>query len=66
MADGIRRRHPYAVPCRGCQQLIVWFRNGKGFRTPVDESSTRPTDAAHQLDLTRHKKHPFDCSPSRD
>jgi NAD-dependent SIR2 family protein deacetylase len=56
-----RRRHPLTVQCRSCGADVVWFRTAKGNRMPVDESSTLPTDAAHQLDLKRHISHFATC-----
>lgn len=61
MNEQIRRQHPLAVPCRSCKALVVWFRTPKGKRMPVDEATTLPTDAEHQLDLTRHKSHFATC-----
>lgn len=61
MIDDIRRRHPFAVPCRGCGAQIVWFRTRNGKRMPVDEETTQPTDAEHQLDLSRHRSHWATC-----
>lgn len=58
---GIRERHPFEVPCSSCQQPIVWFRTKNGNRMPVDAETTRPTDAEHQLDLTRHRSHFATC-----
>jgi hypothetical protein len=59
--EQIRRRHPLATQCSSCGASIVWFRTLAGKKMPVDESSTQPTDAAHQLDLTRHKSHFATC-----
>jgi hypothetical protein len=61
MSEEIRRQHPLAVPCRSCRALVVWFRTKAGKRMPVDEASTLPTDAEHQLDLSRHKSHFATC-----
>jgi hypothetical protein len=61
MNDPIRRRHPFTVQCSSCGADIVWFRTAKGKRMPVDESSTLPNDAEHQLDLKRHKSHFSTC-----
>lgn len=60
----IRRRHPFATSCSSCGALIVWFRTKAGKRMPVDEASTQPTDAEHQLDLKRHKSHFATCPNS--
>lgn len=59
--EQIRRQHPLATRCSSCQALIVWFRTASGKRAPVDEASTLPTDAEHQLDMTRHKSHFATC-----
>jgi endogenous inhibitor of DNA gyrase (YacG/DUF329 family) len=57
----MRELHPFAVPCASCGARVVWFRTRKGKRMPVDEASTRPTDRADQLDLTRHVSHFATC-----
>jgi hypothetical protein len=57
----IRRRHPFAVPCSSCGAWIVWFRTKAGKKMPVDEETTQPTDAEHQLDLKRHRSHFATC-----
>ena len=59
--EQIRRRHPLASSCSSCGASIVWFKTAAGKRIPVDEASTLPTDAAHQLDLKRHKSHFATC-----
>lgn len=61
MSDDIRRVHPLATRCKSCDARIVWFVTASGKRMPVDENSTLPTDAAHQLDLARHKSHFATC-----
>lgn len=61
MNDAIRRRHPFAVPCSSCGALVVWFRTRADKRMPVDEETTQPTDAEHQLDLSRHRSHFATC-----
>lgn len=61
MDEQIRRRHPLAVPCSFCRALIVWFRTKAGKRMPIDEETTQPTDAEHQLDLARHRSHFATC-----
>jgi hypothetical protein len=62
MSAPIRRQHPHATRCRSCDALIVWFTTAAGKKMPVDEATTQPTDAEHQLDLTRHKSHFATCS----
>lgn len=57
----IRRQHPHATRCSSCGASIVWFRSASGKRMPVDEASTLPTDAEHQLDLKRHISHFATC-----
>lgn len=59
--EQIRRRHPLATNCSSCGAAIVWFKTLAGKRMPVDEASTLPTDAQHQLDLKRHKSHFATC-----
>jgi hypothetical protein len=59
--ETIRRRHPLATTCRSCSAAIVWFRTASGKRMPVDEATTLPTDAEHQLDLKRHVSHFATC-----
>lgn len=59
--EQIRRRHPLATQCSSCGATIVWFKTLAGKRMPVDEASTLPTDAAHQLDLKRHISHFSTC-----
>jgi hypothetical protein len=61
MTEQIRRTHPLATRCASCSASIVWFRTAAGKRMPVDESSTQPTDAEHQLDLKRHVSHFATC-----
>lgn len=61
MTEQIRRTHPLATRCSSCSALIVWFKTAAGKRMPVDEGSTQPTDAAHQLDLKRHVSHFATC-----
>jgi hypothetical protein len=61
MTEQIRRQHPHATRCTSCSALIVWFRTLAGKRMPVDEASTLPTDAQHQLDLKRHISHFSTC-----
>jgi hypothetical protein len=61
MTDDLRRKHPLRVWCRSCGAEIVWFQTRSGKRMPVDEISTRPTDAQHQLDLNRHVSHFATC-----
>ncbi len=58
-------KHPFQVPCSSCGAAIVWFNTPKGKKMPVDASSTRPNDAAHQLDLKRHVSH-FSTCPNAD
>jgi hypothetical protein len=55
------QHHPFETHCRSCQALVVWFKTAAGKNMPVDASSTKPTDAAHQLDLTRHISHFATC-----
>lgn len=62
MNEQIRRRHPLATSCSSCGATIVWFRTLAGKKMPVDEASTQPTDAQHQLDLKRHVSHFATCS----
>lgn len=61
MNTDIRRRHPFATTCSSCGAAIVWFRTKNGKRMPVNEASTQPTDAEHQLDLSRHVSHFATC-----
>lgn len=61
MSDEIRRKHPFTKQCTSCGADVVWFNTKAGKRMPVDESSTRSTDAAHQLDLSRHVSHFATC-----
>ena len=61
MTEQIRRTHPLATRCSSCSAPIVWFVTAAGKRMPVDEATTQPTDAAHQLDLKRHKSHFATC-----
>lgn len=61
MRDEIRRQHPFTVRCSSCGASIVWFRTAKGNRMPIDEATTQPTDAEHQLDLKRHRSHFATC-----
>lgn len=63
--ETIRRRHPLVRQCSSCGADIVWFRTKTGNRMPVDEATTKPTDAEHQLDLNRHKSH-FATCPQAD
>jgi hypothetical protein len=65
MTEEIRQRHPFEVACRSCGAPIVWFRTKAGKRMPVDAATTKPTDAEHQLDLTRHISH-FATCPNAD
>lgn len=65
MDEQIREKHPLEVPCRSCGLPVVWFRTSSGKRMPVDAKTTRPTDAAHQLDLKRHVSH-FATCPQAD
>lgn len=53
--------HPFETPCRSCRALIVWFKTERGRRIPVDAATTKPTDRADQLDLTRHTSHFATC-----
>lgn len=53
----VYQHHPFETHCRSCQALIVWFRTAAGKRMPVNAETTRPQDAAHQLDLKRHTSH---------
>lgn len=62
MSEAIRRKHPFTRQCSSCGADIVWFRTAAGKRMPVDEASTLPTDAEHQLDLKRHKSHFATCA----
>ena len=57
--------HPFETRCRSCRKLIVWFRTAAGKRMPVDAETTKPTDRAEQLDLTRHISH-FSTCPNAD
>lgn len=59
--ETIAKAHPFQVPCGSCKAPVVWFYTKTGKRMPVDASSTRPSDAAHQLDLTRHISHFATC-----
>jgi len=59
------RHHPFETKCSGCDALIVWFRTETGKRMPVNAETTKPTDAAHQLDLSRHVSH-FSTCPAAD
>lgn len=61
MSEEIRRHHPFEVRCSSCGAPIVWFRTKNGKRMPVDEASTQPADAEHQLDLKRHISHFATC-----
>ncbi len=56
-----RRIHPLAGRCSSCGERIVWFKTSKGKNMPVNEETTKPTDAAHQLDLSRHVSHFATC-----
>lgn len=56
-----RRVHPFATTCRSCGAAIVWFKTSSGKKMPVDEATTQPTDAEHQLDLKRHVSHFATC-----
>lgn len=60
--EQIRRVHPLSTRCSSCGASIVWFRTKTGKRMPVEESSTLPTDAEHQLDLKRHVSHFATCT----
>jgi hypothetical protein len=62
VTDDFRRPHPFATKCSSCGASIVWFRTASGKRMPVDEASTKSTDAAHQLDLSRHVSHFATCA----
>lgn len=53
--------HPFETRCSSCEKLIVWFNTASGKKMPVDAETTRPNDAAHQLDLKRHKSHFATC-----
>jgi hypothetical protein len=55
------RHHPFEKPCSSCGALVVWFTTAAGKRMPVNAETTQPTDAAHQLDLKRHKSHFATC-----
>lgn len=55
------RHHPFEARCRSCDALIVWFRTAAGKRMPVNAETTKPTDAEHQLDLSRHVSHFSTC-----
>jgi hypothetical protein len=59
--ERVRRQHPHAVDCRSCGAKIVWFNTPAGKKMPVDEATTLPTDAAHQIDLKRHVSHFATC-----
>ena len=59
------RHHPFETRCRSCDELIVWFRTPSGKRMPVNAETTKPTDAEHQLDLTRHVSHFATCPDHR-
>lgn len=65
MSEPIPRRHPFEVRCSSCGAPIVWFRTRAGKKMPVDASSCEPTDAEHQLDLSRHRSH-FSTCPEAD
>ena len=65
MSEEIKRRHPFEVHCSSCGAPIVWFRTRAGKKMPVDASSVEPTDAEHQLDLSRHISH-FSSCPKAD
>jgi hypothetical protein len=54
--EEIRPRHQFAVGCRSCGRLLVWFNTPAG-RRGIDEETTKPTDAAHQFDQVRHQLH---------
>lgn len=60
------RHHPFETTCRSCEKLIVWFTTPKGRKMPVDAETTKPTDAAHQLDLSRHKSHFATCPAANE
>lgn len=62
--EQIRRQHPLTTRCKSCSANIVWFHTLAGKKMPVDESSTQPTDSAHQLDLKRHVSHFATCPNS--
>lgn len=55
------RHHPFETACRSCKKLVVWFRTPAGKKMPVDAETTKPTDRAEQLDLTRHISHFATC-----
>jgi hypothetical protein len=63
-SETIPRRHPFEVQCSSCGAPIVWFRTKAGKKMPVDAGTTKPTDAEHQLDLTRHVSHFATCPDS--
>lgn len=65
MSEETSGPHPFQVPCQSCGMPVVWFNTPKGKRMPVNADSTRPTDAPHQLDLTRHRSH-FSTCPHAD
>ena len=65
MTEEIRRRHPFEVGCSSCGARIVWFRTKAGKKMPVDAETVNPTDAEHQLDLSRHRSH-FSTCPNAD
>ena len=65
MSEEIRRKPPFTAKCYSCGAEVVWFITKNKKRMPVDEATTRPTDSAHQLDLTRHKSH-FATCPNAD
>lgn len=65
MTDMPRRKHPFTTQCRSCGADIVWFRTKNDKRMPIDEASTKSTDAEHQLDLKRHVSH-FSTCPDAD
>lgn len=60
------RHHPFEVPCQSCGALVVWFRTQNGKRMPVNAETTKPSDAEHKLDLTRHVSHFTTCRGSDD
>jgi hypothetical protein len=62
MADEpIRPRHLFEARCRSCGKPIVWLRTKNNKLMPVDAETCRPSDAEHQLDLTRHRSHFATC-----
>lgn len=60
------KHHPFETRCGSCGALIVWFKTAAGKRMPVNAGTTKPSDAAHQLDLKRHTSHFATCPNAND